>query len=139
MKLFLALVVGIIFGSIVNMGFIMLSAVVVPPPNGIDTTNMDGLLEAMPLMQPKHFVMPFLGHAIGTLVGAWLAAQIAPSNKLSLSMAIGAWFLIGGVYMIYLVPTPVWFVIVDLALAYIPMAYMGYALAKRHKQNATSD
>ena len=39
-------------------------------------------------------------------------------------MAIGIFFLIGGIVNIYLLPSPIWFSILDLAGAYIPMAFI---------------
>jgi hypothetical protein len=133
MKYILALITGIIFGSIANMGFIMLSPVVIPPPDGIDTTNMEGLLQALPLMQPKHFLMPFLAHAMGTLVGAWIAARVAPTNKMTFALIIGLWFFLWGIYMATKLPTPIWFIAADLILAYMPFAYVGGLLALMKK------
>ena len=114
----------------------MLSGVVIPPPDGIDTSTMEGLLAAMPLMQPKHFLMPFLAHAMGSLVGAWIAARVAPTNKMTFALMIGAFFLIGGIYMVFQLPSPLWFTITDLGLAYLPMAYLGGWLATR-RENAS--
>ncbi len=131
MKYVLALITGIVFGSIANMGMIMLSGVVVPPPNGIDITTIGGLTEAMPLMEPKHFLMPFLAHALGSFVGAWIAARIAPTNKMGFALAIGVFFLIGGIYMSTQIPAPTWFIATDILIAYLPVAYIGGKLAMR--------
>lgn len=133
MKSIIAILTGIICGSIVNMGFVMLGGTLFPPPAGIDTSSMEGLLEAMPLMEPKHFLMPFIAHAAGTFVGAWLAARIAPTKKLAHAMVIGGLFLIGGIYMVYVLPSPLWFTLADIGLAYIPMAYLGYKIASRRQ------
>lgn len=55
----LAVVVGAILGSVVNMGFIMVSGSIIPPPDGADVTTMEGLEASMHLFQPKHFIFPF--------------------------------------------------------------------------------
>ena len=81
----LAVITGVILGSVVNMGIIMLSSSIIPPPEGADLTTEEGLKASMHLMQPKHFIMPFLAHALGTFVGAFVAAIIAISNKISKS------------------------------------------------------
>jgi len=52
----LALLAGIVVGSIVNMSIIMLSGSIIPPPEGIDTSTMEGLEKALPLFGPKHFL-----------------------------------------------------------------------------------
>ena len=51
------------------MGLIMLSGKVIPPPAGSDVATMEGLKASLHLFEPKHFVFPFLAHALGTLVG----------------------------------------------------------------------
>ena len=79
----------------------------------------------------KHFLFPFLAHALGTLVGAFVAAKISPNYGLQLAIGVGLLFLAGGITNIYLLPSPLWFTIVDLAVAYIPMAYFGWLLSKR--------
>ena len=76
-KNILAVVTGIIIGGGLNMGIIMISGKIIPPPDGADLTTMEGLKASMHLLQPKHFIMPFLAHALGTFVGALLASIIA--------------------------------------------------------------
>jgi hypothetical protein len=129
----LAVVAGIIIGGAVNMGIILISSSIIPPPEGADITTMEGLKESMHLMQPKHFIMPFLAHALGTLVGAYIAATIVVNHKLKFALAIGGWFLLGGIVNIFMLPSPIWFTVVDLAGAYVPMAYLGGKLATKKK------
>lgn len=120
----LAIIIGIVLGSIVNMAIITVSGSIIPPPNGADVTTMEGLKLSLPLFEPKHFILPFLAHALGTFSGALIAAIIAATHKIKFAMAIGIFFLIGGIVNIYLLPSPIWFSILDLAGAYIPMAFI---------------
>jgi hypothetical protein len=124
----LAVIVAVISGGALNMGIIMISSYVIPPPDGTNLTTMEGLVAAMPLMEPKHFLMPFLAHALGTVLSAIVVTVIAVSHHLKLSFALGAWFLIGGIANIFMLPSPMWFTACDLILAYIPMAYFGYKI-----------
>jgi hypothetical protein len=124
-KNILAVVAGLLFGSVVNMGLIMISGSVIPPPEGADVTTIDGLKASMHLFQPKHFIFPFLAHALGTLAGAFLAATIAADNKMRFAWVVGVFFLLGGIANVVMLPSPVWFSIVDLVGAYIPMAFLG--------------
>ena len=121
----LAVVLGLFIGGAVNMSIILVSGSIIPPPAGANLTTMEGLEAAMPLMEPKHFLLPFLAHALGTLVGAFVTARIATSNKMRFALVIGICFLVGGIVNIFMLPSPTWFTIVDLGLAYIPMAYLG--------------
>ena len=127
----LAFVAGAVLGSVVNMLIIMLSSFVIPPPSGADVTTAEGLKASMHLFQPRHFIMPFLAHALGTFVGAFIAASIAATHKMKLALGIGVLFLIGGITNVLMLPSPLWFSVIDLAVAYIPMAYIGGMLAVR--------
>jgi hypothetical protein len=121
----LAVLAGAILGSVINMGIIMISSSIIPPPEGVDTSNMESLKANMHLFQPKHFIMPFLAHAIGTLIGAFIAALIAANHKMTFAIVIGIFFLIGGIMSVFMLPSPIWFIILDLVVAYIPMAWIG--------------
>ena len=121
-------------GSFVNGGIIMISASVIPPPDGADVTTMEGLKASMHLFEPKHFLMPFLAHALGTFAGAMLGALIAVNNKMIVALIVGLLFLAGGIANVFMLPSPTWFTITDLAGAYIPMAYMGGRLVMPKKQ-----
>jgi hypothetical protein len=127
----LAVITGIILGSAVNMGIIMLQGYFIALPEGVDVTNTESLQSSMHLFGPKHFIFPFLAHAIGTLVGAYLSARIAASHKMKFALGIGIFFLMGGISMVFMMPAPIWFVILDLSGAYIPMGFLSGRLATR--------
>ena len=127
----LAIIGGVILGSVVNMGIITISGSIIPPPEGADVTTTEGLKEAMHLFQPKHFIMPFLAHALGTFAGALLAGFIAVNRKMMIALIIGFFFLIGGIASVFMLPSPIWFTILDLVVAYIPMAYLAGKLVNK--------
>jgi hypothetical protein len=129
----LAVVAGLIIGSAVNMGLIMISGNVIPPPAGVDVTDMESLKSSMHLFEPKHFIFPFLAHAFGTLVGAFIAALIAVNHKIKMALAIGVFFLLGGIMNVFMLPSPVWFTILDIIGAYIPISWIGGILAEKIK------
>ena len=133
-RIVLAVLAGFVLGSVVNMGLIALGGSVAPPPAGADT--MEGLAASMPLFEPKHFVFPFLAHALGTLAGATVAAAIAPARKLACAMAVGTLFFLGGVAAVAILPAPLWFEALDLVAAYFPMAWLGHTLVARRAQAA---
>jgi len=120
----LAVIAGAFIGSLVNGSLIMMSSFIIPPPNGADVTTEEGLKAAMHLFEPKHFIMPFLAHAIGTLIGAVVAVAIAANNKMKMAIIVGVLFLMGGIANVLMLPAPMWFNILDLVAAYFPMAYL---------------
>lgn len=108
----LAVIAGLVAGSAINMGLIMFSSVVIPPPDGADLTTTEGLEASMHLMQPRHFIFPFLAHAAGTFAGALLAALIAATRKMIVALLAGLFFFAGG---------------------YFPMAWIAGRIASRNK------
>ncbi len=131
LRLILAVVAGIVIGSVVNMALIMVSGQVIPPPPGADMATAEGLKAAMPLLEPRHFVFPFLAHSLGTLVGAAVATFIEPGRGKRPALIVGVVFLVGGIAAVALIPAPLWFSVLDLLLAYLPAAWLGYRLASR--------
>ncbi len=124
-KNILAVIAGIAVGGFVNSAIIGISGSVIPPPEGVDPSDMESLKANMHLFEARHFIMPFLAHAVGTLVGAAIAAAIAATNKMKIALGIGAFFLLGGIAAVFLLPSPTWFIVVDLIGAYFPMAWLG--------------
>jgi hypothetical protein len=132
-KNILAVIAGVIIGGLVNSVIIMISGKIIAPPEGADVTTVEGLKASIHLFEPRHFIMPFLAHAIGTLVGAWIAARIATIHKMRFAIGVGALFLLGGITNVSMLPSPMWFNVVDLVFAYVPMAWIGGKLATRNK------
>lgn len=120
----LAVLAGMVVGSVVNMGIIMVSGSIIPPPEGVDNTTVEGLKAGIHLFQPKHFLFPFLAHALGTFAGALLTAIFAASRKMLFAMIIGFFFLAGGIGNILMLPSSFWFTLVDLIGAYLPVAFL---------------
>jgi hypothetical protein len=126
----LAAIAGIIIGNLVNGGLIFISGAVIPPPPGVDGTDMESLKASMHLFEPKHFIFPFLAHALGTLFSAFAAASLAASHRMKFAVGMGVLFLIGGIAASFMIPAPAWFIAVDLIGAYIPMGWLGGKLAE---------
>jgi hypothetical protein len=129
----LAVIIGVLAGGILNMGIIMMSSSLIAPPAGADVTTMEGLKASLHLFEPKHFIMPFLAHALGTLLGAFVTAKMVLNHKMKFALGIGTWYLIGGIINIVMLPSPTWFTILDLGVAYLPMAFLAGKLAEGKK------
>lgn len=127
----LAVVGGVVLGSAANMALVWLGPLLVAPPVGVDMTTAQGLAEGMSRLQPLHFLFPFLAHAIGTFVGGLVAYAIAGSHKSRFAWAIGVFFLLGGIAASAMIPAPLWFKVVDLVGAYLPMAWLAIQLGGR--------
>ncbi len=118
-----ALIAGVILGSVLNMSFIVAGSKVFPLSESFEPMNAMN-------WDLKLFIFPFLAHALGTLAGAFIAAKIASTYKKTFALIVGAFFLIGGTMMVFMLPAPLWFIVLDLTVAYIPMGWLGWRISR---------
>jgi hypothetical protein len=130
----IAIIAGIAIGGGVNMALITLGPSLIAPPAGVDVSSAESMAKAMHLFEPRHFIMPFLAHAVGTFAGALAAYLIAATFRTQIAYVIGAVFLCGGVAASFMIPAPAWFIALDLLAAYLPMAWLSIRTGTRIRQ-----
>ena len=116
-------ILGIIIGMIVNIGLFILGGTIFPPSENFEPMNAIN-------WDLKYFIFPFLAHSIGTLSGAIIVSKLSKKSSIILPLIVGLYFLLGGIYMITILPAPMWFVLLDVILGYIPMALLGWKISK---------
>ena len=131
-----AVLLGLLVGSVVNMGLIMLGSVVVPPPPGVDSSDFESIAASMHLFEFKHFIPPFLAHAVGTFVGSLVAVLLDYRRGKIVAFMVGAVFFAGGVAASFMLPAPAAYIAIDLVAAYFPMAAAAYWVVKQLKGRA---
>ena len=112
----------------VNMGLIISGNQLIPFEEGMNPMNAT-------MWENKYFIFPFLAHAIGTLSGAYIAAKFSDRYHMIFAICIGLFFLLGGITMVFILPAPVWFIILDLVIAYIPMSWLGWKMSNKRLNN----
>jgi hypothetical protein len=127
----LAVVAGILVGMGVNLALITVGPSLIAPPAGVDVSTTEGLAAGIYLFEPRHFVMPFLAHALGTYFGALAAWLLAASNRDALAWLTGGLFLLAGIAACFMIRAPAWFMATDLLLAYLPMAWLAIQVGRR--------
>ncbi len=130
-KNILAVIVGIVVGGVVNMSLIMMSSKIIPLPVGADFTTEAGLKASMHLMEPKHFIIPFFAHALHAFIGSMIACKMVANNQMRIALIIGLITFLGGAQMVFSLPSPMWFNVLDLGVAYFPMAFLGAKLVMK--------
>lgn len=111
----------------------MISSSVVPLPEGVDPSSMESIKANIHLYEAKHFIMPFLAHALGTLLAAFITVKLAATRQMPLALFIGFWFMLGGISVAFELGTPAWMNVVDVLFAYIPMAWIGFLFARKKR------
>ncbi len=134
-KNFALVFISLLVGGCLNMAIIMLSSKIIPPPHGVDVTTEAGLTAGMHLFEPKHFIMPFLAHALGTLLSAIIIVKIMPERKQFWAYFVAAMFFVGGFMEVLSLPSPLWFSLTDLIGAYFPMSFIALKLFYKSNEN----
>ena len=129
----IALILGLFLGGMINMLIINNGGGFIAPPEGVNPNDIESIKENMHLYTPIHFIIPFLAHAMGTFIGALITSLIAVSIRMYLAIGVGFCFLIGGIMMVLILPSPLWFNIIDLSLAYLPMGWLGWKIGSKIK------
>lgn len=130
--LFLGVLLGVFVGAVVNMGLIVGGAKLLPPPAGVDVNDAASINAHLHEYSVAQLLVPFFAHALGTLVGAFVAVKINArfGRALPAACAVGGVFCAGGIAAVQMIPAaPLWFDVLDLVVAYLPMAWLGWRLA----------
>jgi hypothetical protein len=125
---------SIILGVLANSAIVTISPFFIHQPEGVDVKNIKSIADNISLYEPIHFLMPYLAHAIGTFLAAYFVSRFAVNHQFKIAMLCGVLFLIAGIMDVKMIPNcPMWFNILDLITAYIPMAWIGYKLGYKLK------
>ena len=114
-------IISIIIGMIINIGLIIIGGMIFPLSENFKPMNAIN-------WDLKYFIFPFLAHSIGTLSGAFVASKLSRNYHIIIPLIVGLYFLSGGIYMVTILPAPIWFISLDLILCYIPMALLGWKI-----------
>jgi len=123
----LAIVVGLFIGGMVNMGIISMIPKFFPYPEGLDPNVMEDIATFMQSAPLGAFILVWLAHWGQAFVGAFVAAFLSPKYKMICALIVGAFTLVGGIMMVFMIPSPVWNVVIDLA-GYLPVAWLAAKL-----------
>ena len=123
-KNILALIGGGLVGMVANMGLIITGNQLIPFSENINPMNAMN-------WEIRYFIFPFLAHSIGTFSGAYIAAKFSASYHMLFAICIGIFFLSGGISMVFILSAPIWFIVMDLVFAYLPMGWLGWKISNK--------
>ena len=123
-------VLALVAGALANMGIVNAGAEMWPVDPQFNLKTMAGLEAALPTFTTVQLLYPVLAHAVGTLVSALIVARWGRWPVFSAYLFAGLFFL-GGLQMVVALPAPVWMEILDLTVAYFPMAWLALRAQQR--------
>jgi hypothetical protein len=126
-----AVLFGLIGGRLTIWGVEKLGHLIVPAPPAADINDVEAMQRMVASLPPAAFGMMLLAWAAGAFVGGFIAAKLAPSNRMTFAWIVGGLQLAAGLATILMIPGhPVWFIVAGLAL-FLPSAGLGGRLATR--------
>ncbi|TXF78884.1 hypothetical protein [Chryseobacterium sp.] len=129
----LAVLAGLVATALVVGLVEQLGHYVYPLPSGADPNDPETFkkyAESAPFMA-IFFVI--LAYAAGAFTGGFVSTKIANDGKKIYALIIGAVFLLISVYMMVIIPSPIWFWI--LGIASWGLVLVGYRLALKNNYN----
>ena len=131
LKKILAVIAGIIVGSICIWAIETLNHVIHPYPEGMKPNDMEGFknyIENLPFLGK---FMVIVGYAVGALVSGFVATKISKDEKPTAALICGVIFVFFTIYNMTVLPTPIWFWILGILVWILVLA--GYKLALNKK------
>ena len=127
----LAVLGGLFFGVVTITIVEKLGHYLFPRPAGMKENDLEALkqyVETAPLMA---LLFVILGYALGALIAGFSATKIAGDGRKTYAVICGVIFLLQSIYMMYILPTPIWFWV--LGIAVWGLVLVGYKLALNKK------
>lgn len=117
-----AVIAGLIAAFALVAGAEAIVHVLYPPPPGANMDDFEQVKRFVAALPLTALLLVLTGWLIGTFVGTWLAAKIAPGP--TAAYVVGAILLALGVVNAIKIPQPVWFSIVSFVI-YIGATWLG--------------
>lgn len=124
-----AFLLGGFAGGAFNMATVTLSHVMYPLPQGIDPNDFEAFKNYVAAngLPTGALVIVLLAHAGGSFVSGLVCGLIAKQSWYVGAGILGVLWLCGGIAMLMMLPSPVWFATADVLL-YVPAALLGVQL-----------
>lgn len=133
MKTVLGVITGIVITVIIT--YLGYAFYIQPPEANMSSIELEEFYQQL---HASAFIIFLFAHAIGTVLGGFIAQAIAKARNLSPAFIVGFFIFVGSVINLFMHTFPVWFSIADL-LIIIPVALLGGRFAMRMTYNKQPD
>lgn len=134
LRIILAVVAGIITGSVCIWGVETINHLLHPYPEGMKANDMNAFksyVENLPFLG-KFIVI--LGYALGALVSGFVATKVSKNGKYTAAIVCGIIFLCFTIYNMSVLPTPIWFWVLGVLVWALVLVGCRMALSKRNTE-----
>jgi hypothetical protein len=124
----LVIIVAMAVGMLAMMLGHQVSNAILPPPEGMDVSNMESFVANAHKLTTGHWLLAWMSHALGPLVSGFIIAKFVVTHHRQLLWIAAIAWTIAGVLNLMAIPHPMWFKIADFIM-YVPMTFVGAKLA----------
>ena len=124
LKNILAVVLGLATSFAIILVFEIVQHIIYPPPANLDMNDMEAVKAFSSTAPPVIFTLVIIAYALGSLLGGLVAAARAANNRMTKSIMVGGILMGFGAYNRFMMPHPVWTILISLFL-FIPCSYLG--------------
>lgn len=111
-----AVLAGVVAAGVIVAALEAINARLFNLPEGIDASDMEAMRRAVAALPQSAFILLLAGWGIGTLMGAWIAARLAPKAPRVHGAIVTAVLLAAGVANMVMLPHPAWVWVVGILL-----------------------
>lgn len=134
----LAIIAGLAAGIVVIFIMEFVGHGIYPPPAGFDPTDEAAMENVMMQAPVGALLMVILAYILGSFAGGFVASQLSRSAPLRNAIIVGILLLIAGVVNVFMIPHPVWYLVLSMAV-YLPFAYLGGKLGLKFRKPANKE
>lgn len=101
-----------------------------PLPKNMDPNNMEAMKDYVATAPFMALFFVILSYALGALISGFVSTKIAGNSKKIFAIVCGIIFLLQSIYMMYALPTPIWFWILGIMVWLLVLVGWKLALPK---------
>lgn len=129
-KKVIAFVVALLAGGLAVGVVESASALLYPPPEGLDFSDAEAMKEFVRSLPAGAFAIVLAAHLVGAIVAGVVCTLITKQQWTPGLLGLGGLFFVAGIMNAITIPQPIWFVVLDL-LVYFPGVLLGARLTAR--------
>lgn len=119
MRVILATIFGLVIGNVVNMGIVGFANF---PKTPTKPSENEAYIAAMNALTVGDYLIPLAAHLFGILSGLLIARFICKTSNTPIYI-VGGLHLIASVIMMFIIPAPGWFIVLDLVVPVLLILY----------------
>jgi hypothetical protein len=125
-----AVILGLAASSFIIFSLEVAGHIIYPTPPDFNLNDIESVKAFTSSAPPIVFILVIISYAVGSFVGGLVAAAIAGKNKMTKAITVGGILMGLGAYNLFMIPHPVWTIIISIFL-FIPCSWIGGMLGMK--------